>query len=65
MMAPMPNLFSLRVKYPARIRIPIVTGTAAMVRANSASFLCLLATITMNWMVKPRKKKKSNFNSAM
>ena len=57
-----PGLFSLRVQYEAIIRMRMVTGMAAIVRPNSASFL--LSTMTTNWMVKPRKKKKSNLRRA-
>jgi hypothetical protein len=59
----MPTRFSRRVKKAARRRMAIVTGIAAMVSANSSDFVSV--TITTNWTVKPRKKKKSNFRSAM
>lgn len=58
-----PHKLSLRVKIPAMMRITIVTGIAAIVRANSTSLV--FTTITTNWIVKPRKKKKSNLRSAM
>lgn len=41
----------------------IVTGIEATVTANSGSLF--LATTTTNWMMKPRKKKKSNLSRAM
>ena len=58
-----PNKLSLRVNKPAMTRIKIVTGIAAIVRANSTSLV--FTTITTNWIVNPRKKKKSNLRSAM
>ena len=58
-----PDLISLRVNSPPAISIKIVTGIAAIVNQNSTSLV--LTTITTNWMVKPRKKKTSNFRSAM
>lgn len=58
-----PNKLSRRTKNAAARRIKIVTGTAAMVRANSLSFL--IVTMTRNWTVNPRKKKKSNLRRAM
>lgn len=58
-----PNKLSLRVNTPAMTRIKIVTGIAAIVRANSTSLV--FTTITTNWIVNPRKKKKSNLRSAM
>ena len=44
-------------------RIRTVTGIAAIVRPNSAS--ANPVTMTRNWTVKPRKKKKSNLRSAI
>ena len=64
MMATMPALFSLRVKYAAMIKMIMVTGMAAMVSPNSGS-LGFGRTMTTNWTVKPRKKKKSNFRRAI
>lgn len=61
--AHMPNVFSRRVKTAAKNKIKIVTGIAARVKPNSTSVFPV--TITTNWTVKPRKKKKSNFNKAM
>lgn len=58
-----PTVLSRRTKTAAHTRIKIVTGIAANVRANSES--CLPVTMTMNWTVKPRKKKKSNLSNAM
>jgi len=63
MIPAMPNLLSFRVKYPARSSTTIVTGIATIVKANSMSVFC--TTMTTNWMVKPRKKKKSNFRRAI
>ena len=63
MMAIMPDKLSFRVKYPAMIRMTIVTGIAAIVRANSTSLTS--TTTTTNWTVNPRKKKKSNLSRAM
>jgi hypothetical protein len=62
-MMTMPNVFSRRVKIAAKIRIMMVTGIAARVSENSTSVLPV--TITTNWTVNPRKKKKSNFKRAM
>lgn len=59
----MPILFSRRVQKDAMNRMRIVTGIAAIVRPNSAS--ANPVTMTKNWTVKPRKKKKSNFRRAM
>jgi hypothetical protein len=59
----MPSVFSRRVKNAAKIKIRMVTGIAAIVNANSTSVFPV--TMTTNWTVKPRKKKKSNFNRAM
>ena len=61
--AHMPNVFSRRVKTAAKNKIKMVTGIAARVRPNSTSVFPV--TITTNWTVNPRKKKKSNFNKAM
>ena len=63
MVAIMPDKLSFRVKYPAKIRMRIVTGIAAMVRPNSISLAS--TTTTTNWTVNPRKKKKSNLRRAM
>lgn len=63
MVAIMPEKLSFRVKYPAMIRMRIVTGIAAIVRANSISLTS--TTTTTNWTVNPRKKKKSNLRRAM
>ena len=41
----------------------IVMGIAAMVNPNSGSLVSI--TITTNWIVNPRKKKKSNLSSVM
>jgi hypothetical protein len=59
----MPTVLSLRVKKAAKRRIIMVTGIAASVSANSVS-VCPV-TMTTNWTVNPRKKKKSNFRRAM
>lgn len=59
----MPNRFSRRVENAAPNRMRTVIGTAAIVRANSEG--AVFPTITKNWTVKPRKKKKSNFRRAM
>lgn len=59
----MPNLFSRRVQKAAMKRIRTVIGTAAIVRPYSAS--ARPVTMTRNWTVKPRKKKKSNFRRVM
>lgn len=59
----MPDKLSFRVKYPAMTRMSIVTGIAAIVKANSTSLT--FTTTTTNWTVNPRKKKKSNFRRAM
>jgi len=59
----MPSLISRRVKKAARSRMAMVMGMAAAVRPNS-EFL-IFVTMTRNWTVKPRKKKKSNLSSAM
>lgn len=61
--AHMPSVFSRLVKNAAKSRINIVTGIAARVKANSTSVFPV--TMTTNWTVKPKKKKKSNFNKAM
>lgn len=58
-----PNLFSRRVQKAAMKRIRTVTGMAAIVRPNSAP--ANPVTMTRNWTVKPRKKKKSNFSRAI
>ena len=58
MVMTMPNLFSLRVQNAAMRRTSIVIGMAAMVRPNSGS--SVFKRITTNWIVNPRKKKKSN-----
>ena len=58
-----PGLFSRRVQKEAMKRMTIVIGMAAIVKANSAS--ARPVTITRNCTVNPKKKKKSNFNSAM
>lgn len=63
MMIIIPSVLSLRVQNAAIKRMTIVTGIAARVRPNSIS--SLLVTITTNWTVNPRKKKKSNFSRAM
>lgn len=63
MVSNMPQVFSRLVKKAAMIRMMIVTGIAATVRANSR--LPLLITMTTNCTVKPRKKKKSNFKRAI
>lgn len=63
MMTIIPEKLSFRVKYPAIMRMRIVTGIAAIVKANSTSFTP--TTTTTNWTVNPRKKKKSNLRSAM
>ena len=44
--ADMPSLLSRRVNTPARIRIMMMTGMAAMVVQNSASLLLLTTTTT-------------------
>jgi hypothetical protein len=62
-MAIIPIELSRFTNNAAQRRIRIVTGMAAMVRANSVSFL--FVTMTRNWIVKPRKKKRSNLSSAM
>lgn len=59
----MPTVLSRRTKIAAHIRIKMVTGIAASVRANSIS--CLPVTMTTNCTVNPRKKKKSNLSKAM
>jgi hypothetical protein len=59
----MPGLFSRRVKNAAARRMKMVIGIVAMVSANSGS--SVLVTMTTNWTMKPRKKKKSNLRSAM
>jgi hypothetical protein len=59
----LPKRFSCRVNCAAARRIRIVTGMAAMVKPNSRFWMLL--TMTRNWIVKPRKKKKSNFRRAM
>ena len=59
----MPDRLSFLVKYPAMMRIRIVTGIAAIVRANSTSLTS--TTTTTNWTVNPRKKKKSNLRRAI
>ena len=46
MIATMPTVLSLRVTYPANKRITIVTGMAAIVKANSTSLV--LTTMTTN-----------------
>lgn len=58
-----PAVFSRRVQNAAITRMRIVTGIAANVRANST--VAFSVTITTNWTVNPRKKKKSNFSKAM
>jgi hypothetical protein len=58
-----PNLSSRRVQKAAMKRIRTVTGMAAIVRPNSAP--ANPVTTTRNCTVKPRKKKKSNFNRAI
>ena len=63
MMATIPNLFSRQVKKAAKSSRAIVIGMAAMVNPNSTLFLSVATT--KNWMVNPRKKKKSNFSRAM
>ena len=63
MIATMPALFSRMVKNHAMSRMMIVTGIAARVKENSISFF--FTTMTTNWMVKPRKKKKSNLRRAI
>ena len=63
MMTIMPGLLSLLVKYAASIRMTMVTGIAPIVRPNSGSLV--LMTMTRNWIVNPRKKKKSNLSKAM
>lgn len=64
MMQTMPVVVSRRTNHAPQIKMIIVTGMAATVSANSASIF-VEETRTKNWTVKPRKKKKSNFNSAM
>lgn len=59
----MPAVLSRRVQNAAITKIRIVTGMAARVRANSTVLVSV--TITTNWTVNPRKKKKSNFSRAM
>lgn len=59
-----PNVDSRRVNQAAARRIAIVTGIAAMVRANSMSDVCSRTTTT-NCTVNPRKKKKSNLRRAI
>jgi hypothetical protein len=51
------------MKKAAASRMKIVTGIVAIVRANSGSLV--FVTITTNWTMKPRKKKKSNLRRAM
>ena len=63
MVATMPEKLSFRVKNPAMIRMRIVTGIAAIVKANSISLTS--TTTTTNWTVNPRKKKKSNLSRAI
>lgn len=63
MVESIPALFSRRVQKAAIKRMMIVTGIAATVTHFSASEMLL--TMTTNCTVKPRKKKKSNFNKAM
>lgn len=58
-----PNTFSLLVQKAAIKRITMVMGIAAIVKPNSLSVR--LITTTRNWIVKPRKKKKSNLRRAM
>lgn len=58
-----PGLFSRRVQNAAMNRMKMVTGMAAMVKPNSKS--CTPVTMTRNWTVNPKKKKKSNFNKAI
>src|SRR3569833_355571 len=59
----MPAFISRRVKRAARSRMTMVMGMAALVRPSSASPVPV--TMTRNWTVKPRKKKKSNLRRAM
>lgn len=54
---------SLFTEKAAKKRMPMVMGNAAIVSPNST--LGVLDTMTRNWIVKPRKKKKSNFRRAM
>lgn len=58
-----PIELSRLTKIAAQTRMRIVTGMAAVVRPNSTSVL--FVTMTRNWTVKPRKKKKSNFSRAI
>lgn len=59
----MPALHSRRADHAANIRMAIVTGMAAAV--NPCSSFDLPPTTTKNWIVKPTKKKKSNFSRAI
>lgn len=58
-----PAVVSRRTNQAPHRRMIMVTGMAVTVSANSA--VPPAETRTKNWTVKPRKKKKSNFNSAM
>ena len=57
-------MFSRRTNSAAHAKMMMVTGIAMMVRMNSALNV-EDDTMTRNWTVNPRKKKKSNFNRAM
>lgn len=57
-----PANHSLRTNSAAAKRIMMVTGMAAMVSANSAR---RWVTMTTNWTVNPRKKKKSNLRTVI
>ena len=63
MVTTIPNRFSRLVDQAAEKRMRIVIGTAAIVRDISA--VSVPVTMTKNWTVNPRKKKKSNFRRAM
>jgi len=58
-----PIVVSRRTNQAPQSRMIMVTGMAATVSANSA--VPPAETRTRNCTVKPRKKKKSNFNRAM
>jgi hypothetical protein len=54
---------SRRTDQAAKMRMRMVTGSAAIVRPNST--FGVFDTMTRNWTVKPTKKKKSNLRMAM
>ena len=63
MVMTMPNRFSLRVQKAAISKMTMVIGIAAIVSPNSGSLV--FRRMTTNWIVKPRKKKKSNLSRVM